>query len=279
MLVRYKTMEVGHIMHKKIYGFTLIELLVVITIISILAALLLPVLGKARELGHTTVCANNQRQMSVACHLYAGDYSGSIPFLYNASDSNRGPWHLLAHGTYLPNGLSWQQDGGDLNSEEEMNEIRNSVFHCPTYAGTIYEWAKINYGYSKGIALPSQGWATRLPKFSHAKKPSYTILFADSRPTGQAFKRGLCKNIWRVICDQSESMWTPHNTGGVTWLNNSGNMPLGMANIVFWDGHVNAYHVTKIHGGLNLGLQGNVQEGIAHPSGDPLRWTADGGTL
>jgi prepilin-type N-terminal cleavage/methylation domain-containing protein len=54
-------------------GFTLIELLVVIAIIAILAAMLLPVLGRAKESGKRISCLNNLRQLSLSSQMYVGD--------------------------------------------------------------------------------------------------------------------------------------------------------------------------------------------------------------
>ena len=64
-------------MHRE--RFTLIELLVVVAIIAILAALLLPVLSRARQQAVRVVCAANLRQCAMACLSYAEDWDSCLP--------------------------------------------------------------------------------------------------------------------------------------------------------------------------------------------------------
>lgn len=64
-------------------GFTLIELLVVIGIIAVLAALLLPVLGKSKSKGQQVYCVNNFHQLTLAWKMYADENGGKlVPIFY-----------------------------------------------------------------------------------------------------------------------------------------------------------------------------------------------------
>ena len=75
----------------KARGFTLLELVMVIAVILVLAALLLPVLQRAKARGQATTCMNNLRQLGLAASTYAcdaGRFPGFLEWLYGQSEGD-----------------------------------------------------------------------------------------------------------------------------------------------------------------------------------------------
>ena len=124
-------------------GFTLIELLVVIAIISILAAMLLPALARAKAKAQRITCANNHKQIGLGMRLWADDHGGKYPWFVDQ-----------CQGGGLPNGT----DNATVNMQFFIasNElVTPKILVCPNdsqrlIATNFATCAMTNVSYSLG---------------------------------------------------------------------------------------------------------------------------------
>ena len=120
-------------------GFTLIELLVVVSIIALLVSILLPALGKAREVARVAVCASNQRSTGLAMHSYTGDYDGRFPL---AADVDDGAWHVaIPQAIYFPYGQTILAEYVGSEAPDAPGESNEGllIFQCPSQPMSQYD--------------------------------------------------------------------------------------------------------------------------------------------
>jgi prepilin-type N-terminal cleavage/methylation domain-containing protein/prepilin-type processing-associated H-X9-DG protein len=97
-------------------GFTLIELLVVIAIIAILAAMLLPVLGKAKQKAQAVSCMNNLKQLTLGEMMYSGDNNDSFVPNGELTDGNGTPLLQATDPNFQPGAKYAQWCPGNMRS-------------------------------------------------------------------------------------------------------------------------------------------------------------------
>jgi prepilin-type N-terminal cleavage/methylation domain-containing protein/prepilin-type processing-associated H-X9-DG protein len=120
-------------------AFTLIELLVVVAIIAILAALLLPALGRAKSQAKSIACLSNLKQLSLCWHLYILENSDSLV------PNNSIVYFSPAPGASADSGTSWclgEDERTELTSSNIVHGLlyqyntSASIYHCPADVST-----------------------------------------------------------------------------------------------------------------------------------------------
>ena len=133
----------------KRFGFTLIELLVVLAIISLLAALILPVLRMVRVQAQTTNCRSNLGQIGTAMMLYANEYN---EYLCNAGSSTWGVNYPAgypgAKATVSPDchidWNTWTYTGCPSGQTPPT---------CSSWSSYTYDWPELYTPYTEGIEI------------------------------------------------------------------------------------------------------------------------------
>ncbi|MBC8010182.1 MAG: DUF1559 domain-containing protein [Burkholderiales bacterium] len=232
-------MTASHTLHPRA-GFTLIELLTVIAIIGILAAIIIPTVGRVRASARDASCKSNLRQIGLAINLY-GNETGSFPG--SITPGAPGQPDLLWRALLRP------YMGSTLGNPTD--EYRNSrLVVCPSRLIEPADDAtnvRPTYSAHSLIMPDTKSSANKIRKFGSVPRPTEVILMADS---AQQTSGGSHSNFWSMSEFTTPTTAATADNYIATPAEVDGSNPAiiryrhgenSSANAVFVDGHVASF--------------------------------------
>lgn len=179
-------------------GFTLVELLVVIAIIAVLVGVLLPTLGRSRQHARTVACMVNQRSLTTAWSLYAGDYKDrAMPCAYWAPEDIGTGEQVFWWGTHGTRRTAPTFSRGFIAPYVDASLALRGVFDCPSQPWGTYRpqgpsaQPTSTYGYNGYYLSPAKtpGWGSAIGfrpwrRTFEILRPSDLFVFADAMLPG-----------------------------------------------------------------------------------------------